>query len=126
MAHRGPNREFIRALDKAGKADIPDLPRTGGKPEAAERNGLQHNVTIRRDTTLRIPERFPARIVANAVRGASVVLNPVRIHIEPVSVFVVLEGIDIDGDAVIRIDLLSRGHTRANLARIVLADPRNV
>ena len=97
-----------------------------GKAQRAKGNGLKHDIAEIGDTAFGVPETFPTGIVADAVRGAAVVLDSIRVHVEPVGVLVVLKSIDVDGDAIVKVDLLARSHARMNLGGIVFADPAHV
>ena len=121
-----PHREFVVAINEPPHHDAPNLLRRIRKSQAAERYRLQHHVSVLRELRLRVPQRLETRIVALPVRGDSVELNRVRIDVEPVRVFAVVKGIDIDRHAVVGFDVLPLGDPRADLRRIILTDPAHV
>lgn len=121
-----PQGILVGALDHTGEADVPYLLLSTRKAQAAKRDSLQHDIAIPGDLPFGIPHSFPTGVVTDAVGGASIELNAVRIGVEPIAVLMVLKSVDDDADTVVGVDLLAGSDAGANLGRIVFADPADV
>ena len=110
-----PERLLVVGRDAAHQRDAPRPALGRRESEALERNREGHDIAEVRQAALRLPDGIEAHVVVLPFGRDPVRLDPERIREELVAALVIVEGVEDDGDEIVREHRFPARHPRPEL-----------